>query len=196
MKKGKLLVFSAPSGSGKTTIVQHLLQQKELDLEFSISATTRPKRGQEVNEKAYYFLSTKAFKKKIKEDAFIEWEEVYDNTFYGTLKTEVERIWKQGKHVVFDIDVKGGMAIKKKFPKQTLAIFVQPPSIKELERRLRNRNTDSEEKIIERVTKAIKELQYSKQFDYILINDNLEKAKAAAYKTTKQFLTPKGIKKK
>ena len=134
-KKGKLIVFSAPSGSGKTTIVHHLLKQKELNLDFSISATSRKKRGEEVHKKDYYFIPLKKFQTHIKNNDFIEWEEVYTNNFYGTLKEEVERIWSQGKHVIFDIDVVGGLSIKKKFPEQTLAIFVQPPSIEEMERR-------------------------------------------------------------
>lgn len=196
MKKGKLLVFSAPSGSGKTTIVQHLLQQEELHLAFSVSATTRDIRGKEVNGKDYHFLTLNDFKNQIQKDAFVEWEEVYKNNFYGTLKTELERIWKQGKHVIFDIDVMGGMAIKKKFPEQTLAIFVQPPSIKEMERRLRNRKTDSEDKIKERVAKAVTELALAKNFDYILINDDLEKAKKEAFLITKKFLNTTNEKKK
>jgi len=146
-KEGKLIVFSAPSGSGKTTIVHHLLKQPELNLDFSISATSRKPRGKEINGEDYYFMSLKNFKKQIEKDNFIEWEEVYTNNFYGTLKKEIDRIWKLGKHVIFDIDVVGGLNIKKKFPKNTLAVFVQPPSIEEMERRLRNRKTDSEEKL-------------------------------------------------
>jgi guanylate kinase len=135
MTQGKLIVFSAPSGSGKTTIVRHLLAQKELNLEFSVSATSRAKRGTEVDTKDYYFLSSDAFKQHIKSDDFLEWEEVYRDNFYGTLKAEVERIWALGKHVIFDIDVSGGLRIKRKFPEQTLAIFVKPPSIDELKKR-------------------------------------------------------------
>jgi len=187
-KEGKLLVFSAPSGSGKTTIVHHLLKQTELNLDFSISATSREKRGTEINEKDYYFISLKEFKKHVKNDDFIEWEEVYTNNFYGTLKKEVERIWSLGKHVIFDIDVVGGLSIKKKFPKQTLAIFVQPPSIEEMERRLRNRQTDSEEKIKERVAKAEKELKYAENFDVILINNDLDTAKKEAYNLVENFV--------
>lgn len=186
--KGKLIVFSAPSGSGKTTIVRHLLQMPELELDFSISATSRGSRGIEIHGKDYYFISAEEFKKHIKNDAFIEYEEVYTNNYYGTLKEEVERIWKQGKHVIFDIDVVGGLNIKKKFPEQTLAIFVQPPSIEEMEKRLRGRKTDSEEKIQERVAKAEKELKYAKDFDVILVNDNLEEAKEKAYKLVKNFI--------
>jgi len=157
-KEGKLIVFSAPSGSGKTTIVHHLLRQTKLNLDFSISATSRPLRGKEIDGKDYYFISAEAFKNHIDKNDFIEWEEVYTDNFYGTLKKEVERIWKLGKHVIFDIDVVGGLNIKKQFPEQTLSVFVQPPSIEEMERRLRNRKTDTEEKIKERVAKAAKEL--------------------------------------
>lgn len=186
--KGKLIVFSAPSGSGKTTIVRHLLQIPELDLDFSISATSRDSRGTEVHGKDYYFISAEEFQKHIQNDDFIEFEEVYTNNYYGTLKKEVERIWKQGKHVIFDIDVVGGLNIKNKFPNQTLAIFVQPPSIEEMEKRLRGRKTDSEEKIKERVAKAEKELKFAKDFDVILVNDDLEKAKKEAFKLVKNFI--------
>jgi len=174
--KGKLIVFSAPSGSGKTTIVKHLLSKENLNLDFSISATSREKRGAEEHEKDYYFLSAKAFKDKIKNDDFLEWEEVYRDNFYGTLKTEVERIWALGKHVIFDIDVSGGLRIKRKFPDKTLAIFVKPPSIDELKIRLKKRKTESEDKINMRVAKASAELATAPLFDTIIINDNLEKA--------------------
>jgi guanylate kinase len=187
-KTGKLFVFSAPSGSGKTTIVHHLLNQKELNLDFSISVTSRPKRGKEVDGKDYHFISPEQFEKYIKKDAFVEWEEVYQDNFYGTLKSEIERIWQQGKHVIFDIDVMGGLRIKKKFPNKTLAIFVQPPSIEEMEKRLRNRQTDTEEKIQERVAKAELELQFAKDFDVILINDDLEVAKKEAEKLVSDFI--------
>ncbi len=187
-KEGKLIVFSAPSGSGKTTIVQHLLKQGELNLDFSISATSRKKRGTEENGKDYYFISLKDFHKHIKNNDFVEWEEVYKNNFYGTLKEEIRRIWNEGKHVIFDIDVIGGLNVKSQFPTQTLAIFVQPPSIKEMERRLRNRKTDSEEKIKERVEKAEKEMKYAQDFDVILVNDNLEEAKKEAHKIVKNFI--------
>ncbi|AMC11510.1 guanylate kinase [Lutibacter profundi] len=187
-KEGKLIVFSAPSGSGKTTIVHYLLEQKELNLDFSISATSRKKRGIEENGKDYYFISLNEFHKHIKNNDFVEWEEVYSNNFYGTLKEEIHRIWAEGKHVIFDIDVIGGLNVKSQFPEQTLAIFVQPPSIKEMERRLRNRKTDSEEKIKERVAKAEKEMKYAQDFDTILINDNLEEAKKEAYKIVKNFI--------
>lgn len=187
MEKGKLFVFSAPSGSGKTTIVRHLLELEELKLDFSISATSRSPRGEEVHGKEYYFLDVKAFKENIQEGNFLEWEEVYANNFYGTLKSELERIWSLGKHVVFDIDVIGGLNIKKQFPEETLAIFVKPPSIEEMERRLRGRQTDTEEKIIERVGKAEKELSYAKDFDVVLVNDNLEVAKKEAFDLVANF---------
>ena len=151
MFNGKLIVFSAPSGSGKTTIVKHLLKQEALNLAFSISATSREKRGDEIDGKDYYFLSTENFKKHIKRSDFLEWEEVYRDNFYGTLKKEVERIWAMGKHVIFDIDVSGGLRIKKKFPEKTLAVFVKPPSIDELKIRLKKRQTESEDKINMRI---------------------------------------------
>ena len=152
--KGKLFVFSAPSGSGKTTIVRHLLKQEQFNLEFSISATSRKPRNQEKDYVDYYFISLKDFKTKIKNDEFLEWEEVYRDNFYGTLKAEVERIWALKKHVIFDIDVVGGLRIKKKFPEQTLAVFVKPPSVDELKIRLKKRSTESEDKINMRIAKA------------------------------------------
>jgi len=185
---GKLIVFSAPSGSGKTTIVRYLVEQQELNLEFSISATSREKRGQEIDGKDYHFISLEDFKNHMNNGEFVEWEEVYNNNFYGTLKSEVERIWKQGKHAIFDIDVNGGLRIKRKFPKQTLAVFVQPPSLEVMEERLRNRKTDSEEKIVERVNKAEREMQFAKDFDLILVNDDLNKAKQEAYTMVKDFI--------
>ena len=191
MSGGKLIVFSAPSGSGKTTIVRHLLKQKELDLEFSISATSRERRGEEVDGKDYYFLSFEEFKKKIKNDEFLEWEEVYRDNFYGTLKTEVERIWAKGKHVIFDIDVSGGLRIKRKFPKETLAIFVKPPSIDELKIRLKNRKTESSDKINIRIAKASAELATAPLFDKIVINDDLDIALDEAYKLVSNFLEVK-----
>lgn len=187
-KQGKLIVFSAPSGSGKTTIVRHLLGKENLNLEFSISAASRDKRGEEEHGKDYYFLSAKEFKTKIKNDEFLEWEEVYRDNFYGTLKTEVERIWAKGKNVIFDIDVSGGLRIKRKFPEETLAIFVKPPSIDELKIRLKKRKTESEDKINMRVAKASAELATAPLFDTIIINDDLEKALLDAEKKVEDFI--------
>jgi guanylate kinase len=188
MQKGKLLVFSAPSGSGKTTIVRHLLAQPELNLEFSISAATRELRGEEVNGKDYYFMSIADFKKHIKAEDFIEWEEVYRDNFYGTLKSEVERIWAKGKNVIFDIDVAGGLRIKSKFPKETLAVFIKPPSVDELKRRLKERSTESEDKINMRIAKAHVELATAPQFDKVIKNYDLDVAKQEAYELVKAFV--------
>jgi len=188
MIKGKLLVFSAPSGSGKTTIVKHLLGIDKLNLEFSISATSREPRGEEVDGKDYYFLSLKEFKNKIKNDEFLEWEEVYRDNFYGTLKAEVERIWSKGKHVIFDIDVVGGLDIKRIYPERTLSVFVKPPSIDELKIRLKKRSTESEDKINMRVAKASIELATAPQFDFIIENDNLEVALKEAEELAHNFL--------
>ena len=185
---GKLIVFSAPSGSGKTTIVRHLLTQEELNLEFSVSATSREKRGTEVDAKDYYFLSIDDFKQHIKADEFLEWEEVYRDNFYGTLKTEVERIWTLGKHVIFDIDVSGGLRIKRKFPEETLAIFVKPPSIDALKIRLKKRQTETQDKINMRVAKASAELATAPLFDCIIENDILEMAQKEAYNTVTKFI--------
>ena len=187
-KQGKLIVFSAPSGSGKTTIVRHLLGVDNLNLEFSISATSREKRGEEEHGKDYYFLSAKEFKNKIKSDEFLEWEEVYRDNFYGTLKTEVERIWALGKNVIFDIDVSGGLRLKRKFPEETLAVFVKPPSIDELKIRLKKRKTESEDKINMRVAKASAELATAPLFDIIIVNDDLEKALKEAYIKVDDFI--------
>lgn len=186
--QGKLIVFSAPSGAGKTTIVRHLLKQKELNLEFSISATSRARRDNEVDGKDYYFLDAQAFKNRIKNDEFLEWEEVYRDNFYGTLKTEVKRIWANGKNVIFDIDVSGGLRIKRKFPDQTLAIFVKPPSIDELKIRLKKRKTESEDKINMRIAKASAELATAPLFDVIVVNDDLDKALKQSYDLVSKFL--------
>ena len=191
MNKGKLIVFSAPSGSGKTTIVKHLLKQKELNLEFSISATSRDKRGDEIDGKDYYFLSANEFKEKIKNEEFLEWEEVYRDNFYGTLKTEVERIWAKGKHVIFDIDVSGGLRIKRKFPKETLAVFIKPPSIDELKIRLKKRKTESEDKINMRVAKASAELATAPLFDVVINNKDLDAALTEAYNLVDSFVNSK-----
>ena len=188
MKKGKLIVFSAPSGSGKTTIVRHLLGNEDLNLEFSISAASREPRGEEVNGKDYYFISTEEFKKHIKSEDFLEWEEVYRDNFYGTLKSEIERIWGLGKNVIFDIDVAGGLRIKHKFPEETLAVFVKPPSIDELKIRLKKRSTESDEKINMRIAKASVELATAPQFDKIIKNYDLDTAKEEAYQLVKTFV--------
>lgn len=189
IKGGKLIVFSAPSGSGKTTIVRHLLKQKKLNLEFSISATSRIAREGEKHGEDYYFISTKEFKNHIKNGDFLEWEEVYRDNFYGTLQTEVDRIWKQGKNVIFDIDVVGGLRIKKKYPKETIAVFVKPPSVDELKIRLKKRKTESEEKINMRIAKASIEMATAPQFDHIIENDRLEKALQEAEALVHQFVT-------
>ena len=186
---GKLIVFSAPSGSGKTTIVRHLLSKEDLNLEFSISAATREARGEEVNGKDYYFMSTEDFKKHIKAEDFVEWEEVYRDNFYGTLKSEVERIWAKGKNVIFDIDVSGGLRIKHKFPEETLAVFVKPPSVDELKRRLKERSTESDDKINMRIAKASVELATAPQFDVIIKNYDLPIALEEAYQLVKNYVS-------
>lgn len=183
----KLVVFSAPSGSGKTTLVHHLLQQG-LPIGFSISATSRPPRGKEKDGVDYFFMSENSFREKIAENAFLEYEEVYEGTFYGTLRSEVDRLWKTGKTVLFDIDVVGGLNIKRQYPDQCLALFIQPPSLSELEKRLRGRGTDDEKKIKERLTKATKELDLANQFDKVIVNDDLETAKEEVGKAVHDFL--------
>ena len=185
---GKLIVFSAPSGSGKTTIVKHLLAQDDLNLEFSISAASREARGEEINGKDYYFIPTEEFKKHIKNDDFLEWEEVYRDNFYGTLKSEAERIWAKGKNVIFDIDVAGGLRIKHKFPNETLAVFVKPPSIDELKIRLKKRSTESDDKINMRIAKASVELATAPQFDVVIKNYDLEVALEEAHQLVKDFV--------
>ena len=187
-KGGKLIVFSAPSGSGKTTIVQHLLKQESLNLEFSVSATSREPRGEEQHGKEYYFLSLSDFKTHMKQDDFLEWEEVYRDNFYGTLKKEIERIWAKGKNVIFDIDVVGGLRIKKKFPKETLAVFVKPPSVDELKIRLKKRKTESDEKINMRIAKASVELATAPQFDFIIENIDLDIALNEAKELVEKFI--------
>lgn len=184
---GKVIIFSAPSGSGKTTIVKHLLS-KGLPLEFSVSATSRPPRSGEQNGIDYYFLNPDTFKKKIQSNEFVEWEEVYPDTFYGTLKSETQRIWSHNNHVIFDVDVKGGLSLKKLFPTNSLSVFVMPPSIEELRKRLVHRSTDPANKIEERVQKAAYELTYTGQFDKVLINDQLEKALGEAEKLVSEFI--------
>ncbi len=190
-KDGKLIVFSAPSGSGKTTIVQHLLKQEDLNLEFSVSCTSREVRGDEKDGENYYFISLKDFKQHIKNEDFLEWEEVYRDNFYGTLKSEVERIWSHGKNVIFDIDVAGGLRIKKKYPDRTLAVFVKPPSIDELKIRLKKRKTESDERINMRIAKASVELATAPQFDKIIKNYDLEIALKDAHDLVADFIKKK-----
>lgn len=186
-KKGKLIIFSAPSGAGKTTIVRHLLE-KDLNLEFSISATSRLPRHNETHGKDYYFLTDADFKLKVDNNEFLEWEEVYKGISYGTLKSEVERIRNLGKNVIFDVDVVGGLNIKRYFGDQALAVFVQPPSVEELRRRLTARSTETEEKIAVRVAKAEHEMTFADLFDVIIVNDNLEEALVEAEKIVIKFL--------
>jgi len=188
MEGGKLIIFSAPSGSGKTTIVRYLLEQPELNLAFSVSATSRPRRGKEKNGEHYYFIKVSEFKNHIKNDDFLEWEEVYRDNFYGTLKREVERLWAEGKNVIFDIDVAGGLRIKKKFPDQTLAVFVKPPSVDELKIRLKKRSTESDDKINMRIAKASVELATAPQFDKIIKNYDLDAALKEAHKLVADYV--------
>jgi guanylate kinase len=184
---GKLIIFSAPSGAGKTTIVHRLIESRS-DLEFSVSACSRPMRANEKNGVDYYFISANAFRNKIQHDEFLEWQEVYENSFYGTLKTEVERIWKDGKHVIFDVDVKGGLNIKNYGKENALAIFVMPPSMEVLEARLKNRSTETEESLKKRLDKATYEMTFSKKFDVVIINDDLERAVNQAKAAVDEFL--------
>lgn len=184
---GKVIIFSAPSGSGKSTIVNYLLSLN-LGLEFSISATSRAPRGSEKDGVEYYFLSTEEFERRIAADEFVEHEEVYKGCYYGTLRSEVERIWGQGHTIVFDVDVKGGLNLKKIFGSQALTVFIQPPSIDELRRRLVGRGTDSPEKIEQRIAKAGEELTYATQFDTVVVNDDLSTAQAEAEEKVRAFI--------
>ncbi|WP_026905291.1 guanylate kinase [Pedobacter glucosidilyticus] len=188
MKQGKLIIFSAPSGAGKTTIVHHLLNKFPDKISFSISATTRQLRGDEVNNRDYYFISNEEFLHRVAKHEFVEFEEVYTGTFYGTLKSEIQRIWDEDKHVIFDIDVEGGLRLKKKFGDDALAIFVQPPSLEVLIERLTGRGTDSEEKLAERIKKAEKELDYASKFDVILKNHDLDTACKEAEELIANFI--------
>jgi guanylate kinase len=188
MHSGKLIIFSAPSGSGKTTLVRHVASRFPSDIEFSISATSRPKRGIEENGKDYYYLSVEEFKERIANSEFLEWEEVYAGTHYGTLRAEVERIWAKGKAVVFDIDVEGGLNLKNQFKESALAIFVMPPSIKILEERLHLRSTDSKDSIARRIAKAEKELKTAELFDVFILNESLDEACRKAEELVAEFL--------
>lgn len=185
--EGKCIILCAPSGAGKTSITKYLLQQN-LGLEFSISACTREARKDEVDGIDYHFISTKIFKTKIERNEFVEWEEVYKDNYYGTLTTEINRIWDKGNHVIFDVDVEGGLSLTKYFGEKALAIFIQPPSIEVLENRLRKRGTENEEKIQKRLAKAEKELDYAKWFDTVIINDDLKEAQQNVLTTVKSFL--------
>ena len=188
--RGKLVIISAPSGAGKTTIVRHLLASG-LDLSFSVSATTRPVRGNEKDGIDYFYLTVPEFKIKIENDELVEWQEVYEGLFYGTLKSEMDRIWKSGKYVLFDVDVKGGLNLKKIFGNDSLSIFIMPPSVEELEKRLLARGTDSEDKIKTRVRKAVEEVSLADKFDRIVVNDNLDKAKKESFDLVNEFLKRK-----
>jgi guanylate kinase len=187
MNQGKLFIFSAPSGAGKTTIVKRLLDKNPI-LEFSVSATSRDKRDGEIFGKDYYFISSTEFREKIRNNDFIEWEEVYENQYYGTLKSELQRIWAKNHHVVFDVDVVGGLTIKNAFPDNALAIFVMPPSIETLKERLENRCTEDEQSLKKRIEKADYELSFADKFDIILINDELEHAISEANTMVNNFI--------
>ncbi len=189
MKKngGKCVIISAPSGAGKTTIVHHLLKE-DLGLAFSVSATTRPRRAHEVDGKDYFFLETEDFKKRIAADAFVEWEEVYTGHYYGTLRAQIERIWSEGHSPIFDVDVEGGLNLKKAFGPDALALFIAPPSIDVLRDRLRTRGTETAESLQRRVDKAVHELTYSPRFDNVVVNDELHLACQAAEQMVRTFL--------
>lgn len=186
-KPGKLIIVSAPSGAGKTTLVHHLLSEIP-DLEFSVSCATRKPRENETEGKDYYFISAEAFKERIKNNEFAEWEEVYKDNFYGTLKAEIQRILDKGHSVIFDIDVKGGINLKKLYPEDSLSIFIMPPTEEELERRLRNRKTETENQLKMRIGKAKRELALADQFDQILVNDNLKESKSSIVHLVNDFI--------
>lgn len=186
---GKCVIISAPSGAGKTTIVHHLLGQG-LDLAFSVSATSRARRAHETEGRDYFFLTTDEFKRRIAIDAFVEWEEVYPGQYYGTLRAEIDRIWSEGHHPIFDVDVEGGLNLKKVFGHGALALFIAPPSIAVLEQRLRSRGTESPEQLQRRVDKAAHEMDYAPRFDHMIVNDRLERACAEALGLVSAFLVP------
>lgn len=184
---GKCIIISAPSGAGKTSIVRYLLSRFD-NLSFSVSATSRSRRSYEVNGLHYYFITAEEFRKKIESDEFLEWQEVYKDQYYGTLKSEMSRIWSKHKHVIFDVDVEGGINLKRYFGNNALSIFVQPPSVDILEQRLRNRSTETEETLMTRISKAAHELSYAPRFDKIIINDDLDLACKEAKTLVKEFL--------
>lgn len=189
MKQGKVIIFSAPSGSGKSTIINWLMQEhKELNLHFSISCTSRKPRGTEQNGVEYFFVTPEEFRRRIANDEFLEYEEVYADRFYGTLKAQVEKQLSAGENVVLDVDVKGGCNIKKIYADKALSVFVQPPSIEELRNRLNGRGTDAPEVIEDRIRRAEFELSFAPKFDHVVVNDNLETAKQEAYETISRFL--------
>ncbi|MCW5900108.1 MAG: guanylate kinase [Flavobacteriales bacterium] len=185
--RGKLLIFSAPSGAGKTSIVRHLLDQ-DLGLAFSVSATTRPKRDNEVDGRDYWFISEQDFRARIVAGEFVEWEEVYPGRFYGTLRSELERIWSEGHHAIFDIDVIGGLDLKEVYQTRALAVFVSPPSPADLEKRLRERGTENEDSLRVRIDKAMHELTFADRFDAVIVNDQLDRACREAESMVRRFL--------
>ena len=188
--KGKVIIVSAPSGAGKTSIVRHLLEQVP-DLKFSISATTRPKRDYEIDGKDYYFLTPEQFKERLANDEFLEWQEVYADQFYGSLKSEVERIWSNGQAVIFDVDVLGGLNIKKFYGDEALSVFIEPPTMEELENRLKNRGTENDASLKKRLSKAEYELSFARQFDRIVLNDDLKTAQQEMIDLVRDFLEEK-----
>lgn len=188
--QGKVIIVSAPSGAGKTSIVRHLLEQVP-DLKFSISATTRPKRDYEIDGKDYYFLTPEQFKERLANDEFLEWQEVYADQFYGSLKSEVERIWSNGQAVIFDVDVLGGLNIKKFYGDEALSVFIEPPTMDELENRLKNRGTENDASLKKRLAKAEYELSFARQFDKIVLNDDLKTAQQEMIDLVRDFLEEK-----
>ncbi|MBO7586311.1 MAG: guanylate kinase [Bacteroidales bacterium] len=188
--QGKVIIVSAPSGAGKTSIVRHLLEQVP-DLKFSISATTRPKRDYEIDGKDYYFLTPEQFKERLANDEFLEWQEVYADQFYGSLKSEVERIWSNGQAVIFDVDVLGGLNIKKFYGDEALSVFIEPPTMEELENRLKNRGTETDASLKKRLAKAEYELSFARQFDKIVLNDDLKTAQQEMIDLVRDFLEEK-----
>ena len=188
MSKGKAIIFSAPSGAGKTTIVRHLMSIQDLHLSFSVSATTRAKREHEVDGKDYYFISPDEFLHRVKNNEFIEWEEVYNGQYYGTLHSEIERVWGRGEHVIFDVDVVGGLNLKKILREKALSVFVKAPSIEALEERLQKRSTETPEKIHQRIAKANQEMAFEPQFDRVIINSDLSVALQEAEARVREFL--------